>query len=130
MQFPAPSLVNPDEHGLGRGDESETQFPFPSLLNPVAHTSGIDDATQFPSPSDLKPDEQTSITGEAEEAGVVGIVIGRHPPWLSVSNPDAHDVKVVSFGRQFPFPSDWYPYGQSLGVGTVSGMQFPFPSLW
>ena len=96
MQFPAPSLVCPDGHGLGRGVESETQFPFPSLLYPVAHTAGIDDATQFPSPSDLKPDGQTSKTGEAEEAGVRGIVIGMHPPWLSVSNPDAHEVKVVS----------------------------------
>jgi len=82
MQFPAPSLVCPDGHGLGRGVESETQFPFPSLLYPVAHTAGIDDATQFPSPSDLKPDGQTSKTGEAEEAeaGVRGIVIGIHPP--------------------------------------------------
>jgi hypothetical protein len=25
---------------------------------------------------------------------------------LSVSNPDAHEVKVVSSGTQFPFPSD------------------------
>jgi len=57
-------------------------------------------------------------------------VIGIHPPWLSVSNPDAHEVNEVSIGSQFPSPLDWYPYGQTLGVGTVSGIQFPFPSLW
>lgn len=80
MQFPFPSLVYPDGHGLGSGVESETQFPFPSLLNPVAHTAGIDDATQLPSPSDLKPVAQTSIAAEAEDIGEVGSVIGIHPP--------------------------------------------------
>lgn len=132
MQFPSPSVVSPDGHGLGSGVESETQFPFPSLLNPVAHTAGIEDATQFPSPSDLKPVGQTSFGTEADakDIGEVGSVIGMHPPWLSVSNPDAHEVNEESSGTQFPFPSDKYPYGQTLGVATVSGMQFPFPSLW
>lgn len=82
MQFPAPSLFYPVGHGSGRtvSELISTQFPFPSLLNPVAQTSGIDGTTQFPSPSGLNPVGQIIGSALYWERGVLGIVIGIHPP--------------------------------------------------
>jgi hypothetical protein len=57
---------------------------------------------------------------------------GTHPPYPSVSHPDAlHSTGTVT-GRQFPFPSLIYPLGQTVGSGDKLGVierQFPFPSL-
>jgi len=59
------------------------------------------------------------------------VVNGTHPPYPSVSNPSAHSTVTVT-GRQFPFPSLFYPLGQTVGSGGKPGeieRQFPFPSL-
>ena len=69
MQFPFPSLWNPDAQKIGT-DEA-TQLPFPSLANPLGHT--------------------VTDGGELGETNT-------HPPYPSVVYPDAQDVKTVSLG--------------------------------
>jgi hypothetical protein len=46
-----------------------------------------------------------------------------------VTKPEAQAINVTTIGIQAPFPSDWYPSGQTLFTGEELGTQFPFPSL-
>jgi len=100
MQFPFPSLWNPDAQKIGT-DEA-TQLPFPSLANPLGHT--------------------VTDGGELGETNT-------HPPYPSVVYPDAQDVKTVSLGTHPPAPSLVYPDGQTDGTETESGTQDPLPLL-
>jgi hypothetical protein len=99
------------------------QFPFPSLWNPDAQKIGTDDATQFPFPSLTNPLGQT-----VTEGGELGET-KTHPPCPSVVYPEAQDVKSVSLGTHPPAPSLVYPDGQTEGTETESGTQDPLPLL-
>ena len=99
------------------------QFPFPSLWNPDAQKIGTDDATQFPFPSLTNPLGQT-----VTEGGELGET-KTHPPCPSVVYPEAQDVKSVSLGTHPPAPSLVYPDGQTDGTETESGTQDPLQLL-
>jgi hypothetical protein len=55
--------VNPDGQTVGSGDALGIQFPFPSLWNPDAQNTGTEIATQFPFPSFENPLGQVGTEG-------------------------------------------------------------------
>lgn len=91
-----------------------------------------------------KPDGQVGVDGIGSGVGVVTYYVGGRDglyegvtngeaqmqfPSPSEVNPLAQVTSEMTFGRQFPYPSEKYPLGHGEGVGIIAGMQLPDPLL-